>query len=305
VVEHHIGCIVQDLDFAPGPELVVAASSYIEDDKNHIEIFSIAEVGTEHVRISNGCRINMEYPSTSCNWLSSTLLVTTGPDIRVFDVSGREPTVVRQWSHAVANTKDLCTPITSSYCDQANGRVVSTDVYGCCAIWDVQSANPVLAMNLQHPLYSVGAKPDNPNLYALAAESGDVFIFDQRAPKEVHALLTMEYLRGPAQIAWGAELAVNWMTEKGIYYYDSAGGKCRNGIPTMKTLVESICWDGHKLICARSDGAVDIVSEDDIYKWIPKDQVSSCTAAAVSASSFCAVACDGTIFLARTPRNLR
>lgn len=221
--------------------------------------------------------------------------------MRVFDVSG-EPTLVRQWTHAVKNTSELCTPITSSYCDQANGRVVSTDVYGCCAIWDVQSANPVMAMNVQHPLYSVAASPENPNLYALAADSGDVFMFDTREAKEVHALLSMEHVRGPAQIAWGPELAINWMTEKGVYYYDPAGGKCRNGIPTLKTFVESICWDGQRLICARSDGAVDIVSQGDIYKWTPKDQVSPCTAAAVSLNSFCAVACDGIVYLARTPK---
>eukprot|EP00397_Hematodinium_sp_SG-2012_P039659 GEMP01043335.1.p1 GENE.GEMP01043335.1~~GEMP01043335.1.p1 ORF type:complete len:307 (+),score=65.23 GEMP01043335.1:5-925(+) len=303
VVEHNLGYVIQHLDFAPGPDLVVAASSYIEDDKNHVDILEVSKANTKDVTVKSRIGIDMPFPATSCGWLTPTTLVCTGEDVRLFDVS-EKPKVLRTWVHENENVNDACTPITSSFCDQANKRVISTDIYGCCAIWDVESPTALVALNLQQPLHSVAQNPQDPHMFVLAADSGDVFMFDQREHQKVHALTSIELedVKGPARMAWGAHLAVNWLMHKGVYIYDIKGGKPRNATPLLKTTTEYICWDDKRLICARSDGICDVVTDGDTYSWTPREKVSPCTSVAVSQSSFCAIACDGVAYLAPLPK---
>jgi len=317
VEEYDLGYTVQNIDFAPGPDSIIATSSFIEDDTNHVDIFQVSSRrgGILVNRISG---LNLAYPATSCNWLSPTSLVCTGEDVRVFDVRhNQKPELLRTWVHeSVKEAKDgRCTPITSSCCDQTNMRVVTTDVYGSAAIWNPEYESTLLVLNLSQPLYDVVQDPKDPNVFALAASSGAIFRFDQREPSKVHQLVGVddEQVGGPVRMAWGEQLAVTWLNH-GLYMYDATGNtSARNSMPRLKSAVEYLCWDRDRLVCARTDGICNVVglcdlyadddTEMDTYTWTPRQQVSPCTAVAVDRNSFCALACHGVVYLAKLPRH--
>ncbi|CAJ1377214.1 unnamed protein product [Effrenium voratum] len=80
----------------------------------------------------------------------------------------------------------------------------SSDVYGVCALWDVETGTMQQAFDLGQPLSDVAYGPNR--LLAVAGENGDCFLLDTRQSKDVAVFSPAERVRGPARIAWGARV---------------------------------------------------------------------------------------------------
>eukprot|EP00913_Durusdinium_trenchii_P005414 g5046.t1 len=196
-------------------QLLIACSSFIPEAPNFVEVLSASR------------RLPHYYPPTRVRWLCGELLATSGDCLRIWSADGELARLLRHESNpqeprdaACRDARDACfsrcTPITSvdsseSPCSTATAGVQmaslpesipSSDVYGVCALWDVETGTMQQAFDLGQPLSDVAFGPNR--LLAAAGENGDCFLMDTRQSKDVAVYSPAERVKGPARIAWGA-----------------------------------------------------------------------------------------------------
>eukprot|EP00747_Dinoflagellata_sp_TGD_P166796 gnl/TRDRNA2_/TRDRNA2_190147_c0_seq1.p1 gnl/TRDRNA2_/TRDRNA2_190147_c0~~gnl/TRDRNA2_/TRDRNA2_190147_c0_seq1.p1 ORF type:complete len:439 (+),score=66.08 gnl/TRDRNA2_/TRDRNA2_190147_c0_seq1:47-1318(+) len=281
-----LGYVAHTMALHPGTgnkPLQLACGSFIPEASNFVDILSIdlAPTGTQVVR-STG-RLPHYYPPTKVKWLdagvadgSSSLLLTCGDVIRVWSSNGE----LRRLLRHDANPQGVCTPITSldikADAGTAGPGLVSCDVYGICALWDLERGVIQQALDLGQSLCDVAFGPDR--LVVAAGEQGDCFLLDPRQPQDVDVLAPREHLRGPARLAWSSFrpsiFAAAWQApqEGGIALYSTAGAQHKSSTQllqkaTPQAAVADLQWSPafpEFLCCAKEDGAVEV--------WqIPKD----------------------------------
>eukprot|EP00930_Biecheleria_cincta_P049487 TRINITY_DN34681_c0_g1_i1.p1 TRINITY_DN34681_c0_g1~~TRINITY_DN34681_c0_g1_i1.p1 ORF type:complete len:403 (+),score=59.67 TRINITY_DN34681_c0_g1_i1:25-1209(+) len=310
---HELGYAVHDLDVratssAGGTGLMVACSSFIPDAANFVEVMTFGFSAPQGIK--NSVRLPHYFPCTRVRWLRSgsgkELLATSGDYLRVWSASGELCRLLRH----EANPHGVCTPITSV--DAAPGSspsgqsLASCDIYGICALWDLETGAMTQALDLGQPLSDVAFGPDG--VLAVVGERGDCFMMDPRQPQDVAVFAPRtRRVSGPARIAWGAHrpdlFAVSWQGDAGalVLYNGLLHQPKQTPIvikSTSSATVSDLCWShAHPelLACAREDGIVDVwqFSEAGLesasacsgpgFSWAPRgEQGANCTALAMS-----------------------
>lgn len=309
---HELGYAVHDLDVrttssATGSGLMVACSSFIPDAANFVEVMTFGFAAPQGIRSS--VRLPHYFPCTRVRWMRSgsgkELLATSGDYLRVWSASGELCRLLRH----EANPQGVCTPITSV--DAAAGSapsgqsLASCDIYGICALWDVETGAMTQALDLGQPLSDVAFGPDG--VLAVVGERGDCFMMDPRQPQDVSVFAPRTRVSGPARIAWGAHrpdlFAVSWQGEAGALalYNGMLRQPKQNPVvikSTSSAIVSDLCWShAHPelLACAREDGIVDVwqfpesgleqaaTTPGPGFSWAPRgERGANCTALAMS-----------------------
>lgn len=292
---------------ADSSQMLIACSSFIPEAANFVEVVAIGIEGQTDVRSTT--RLPHYYPPTRVRWLgggnSRELLASSGDCLRVWKADGELCRLLRHES----NPQGRCTPITSVDSSESPNSTASTgaqmascDVYGICALWDVEMGSMQQAFDLGQPLTDVAFGPNR--LLAATGEKGDCFLMDPRQSQEVAAFAPSEHVAGPARIAWGAHrpdmLAVSWQGEGGLTLYDVA--RQRKAAPRcikspQPSTIASLQWSyafPELLACAREDGDVEVwhfpeegvemaaAASAPAYTWAPRGRAANCSALAMS-----------------------
>lgn len=290
--------------------LCLACSSFIPEAPNFVDIFALdLEKPLESPQVVRQvARLPHCYPPSRVRWLdatgsSSELLVTSGDCLRVFTSSGELRTTLRE----ECNPQACCTPLTSV--DVSSGSIAggaqlaSCDVYGICALWDLERATKVQALDLGQPFGDVAYGPGR--LLALAGHRGDCFLIDPRQPQEVTILNPRAQVSGPARISWGVHrpdmFAVAWQGQEGALVLYS--GSLQNQVPprvlqpgAASTITSDLQWSfacPELLCCAKEDGAVEVwqfpeglpaagVAPAPGFRWESAGRKANCTALATT-----------------------
>eukprot|EP00439_Symbiodinium_sp_Y106_P023569 s150_g2.t2 len=221
---------------ADSSQMLIACSSFIPEAANFVEVVAIGIEGQTDVRSTT--RLPHYYPPTRVRWLgggsSRELLASSGDCLRVWKADGELCRLLRHES----NPQGRCTPITSVDSSESPNSTASTgaqmascDVYGICALWDVEMGSMQQAFDLGQPLTDVAFGPNR--LLAATGEKGDCFLMDPRQSQEVAAFAPSEHVAGPARIAWGVKSLLAVASGKGGVGKSSV---CVNLAYTMQSL---------------------------------------------------------------------
>jgi len=276
---------------------MLACSSFLPESSNFVDLLSINHDAPQMVR-SVG-RLPHYYPPSRMRWKSPDLLLTSGDYIRIWNTNGE----LRRLLRHDENSRGVCSPITSNDVDAGTG-LVSCDVYGICALWDVEAGRRTGAIDLNQPLCDVAFGPNG--LLAVAGERGDVFVMDPRQPENVDILPLREQVCGPARMAWAPSsgtnagtLAVAWQGERGglaIYKWplerDRSGQLLQSASPQCGAVAD-LKWSeapgsADYLCCASEGGGVEVwnIGSDaarggPCFNWQPRSG-EVCTSLALS-----------------------
>lgn len=218
---------------------------------------------------------------------SSDHLVTSGDYIRIWNVNGEQHKLGKLLRHE-ANPREVCTPITSvDAAPRASGAgLASCDIYGICALWDVEAGVATAATDLGQPLCDVAFGPGG--LLAAAGENGDVFLMDPRQAEKVDVLTVRDRVGGPARMAWSPSasgmLAVAWQGESGglaVYNGPRKGpGQLLQSANLQCGAVADLQWcpASPEYLCCASEGAgvevwqigSQMVREAPCFCWQPR-----------------------------------
>jgi len=176
---------------------------------------------------------------------------------------------LRQLLPRDANPRGVPTPITAvdTWISEGTGHVGSCDVYGVCALWDVEKGVQVQAFDLRQPLCDIAFGPNG--LVAVVGDEGDCFLLDRTQPEgDVHVLELRARVAGPARLAWSPQrpnlFAAAWQSEEGgVALY--GGAKLCAGRMLHSQGFGAVCADiawspacPELLCCAKEDGVVEV-----------------------------------------------
>eukprot|EP00434_Breviolum_minutum_P021968 symbB.v1.2.019393.t1/scaffold1549.1/size162750/3 len=288
---------------APSSQLFIACSSFIPEASNFVEVLSVGIEGRTEVQATR--RLPHYYPPTRVRWLGGDVLATSGDCLRIWSANGE----LRRLLRHDANPQARCTPITSvdsseppSSTVTAGVQMASSDVYGVCALWDVETGTMQQAIDLGQPLSDVAFGPNR--LLAAAGDNGDCFLMDTRQSKDVAAYAPAERVKGPAKIAWGVHrpdmFAVSWQGEGGSLALYSGAHRTKampRIVKSSSSTIASLQWSHaypQLLACAREDGDVEVwnfpgegldlaaTALEPSSHWAPRGRGASCTALAMT-----------------------
>lgn len=268
---------------ASGPWL--ACASFLPEAANVVELLAV-DLGSASPRSSPRVRLPHFYPATGARWVEppgeAPSLATSGDSVRLWSAAGE----LRQLMRHDSNPNRVCTPI--SALDVAALDLVSCDVYGLCACWDIERGAMRRALDLGQPLCDVAFGPEH--LLAAVGTRGDCFLVDSRSPQAVDVLTPAEPVSGPARITWGKRsdtFAVAWQGGRGgIVLYS---GRLGRQVPPVRTPMghcADLQWSSalQVLCCASDSGVVEAWRVDGTivepcFTWEPGE---ACTAIALS-----------------------
>eukprot|EP00811_Abedinium_folium_P032654 NODE_5682_length_1744_cov_6.533704.p1 GENE.NODE_5682_length_1744_cov_6.533704~~NODE_5682_length_1744_cov_6.533704.p1 ORF type:complete len:405 (-),score=90.00 NODE_5682_length_1744_cov_6.533704:386-1600(-) len=254
----------------PADVMQLAVSSCMVGLSNYVDVLDLHLDGPQVVMPVS--RLPHYYPPTRVRWVPSStggaaaaqsLLVTSGDYIRVWSTGGE----LRQLLRHDSNPSGFCTPITSVDAG-GGGLLVSCDVYGVCAVWDLERGALRQAFDLRQPLSDVMLGPGG--LLVAAGDKGHCFAMDPRAPGDVHVLEPRCHVAGPARIAWSRDrpdlFAVAWQGDgdsSGIGFYECARlpPKAQPQILRRPSVVADLKWcpaSPEVLCCCNEAGAAEV-----------------------------------------------
>jgi len=276
---YNLGYTAHTLAFHPketsGNRLHLACGSFILEAPNFVDVLSLDVEGPDVVR--SAVRLPHYFPPTRLKWfrpssdggIEQDLLVTSGDAVRVWSSSGQLHKILPHKD----NPKGLCTPITSvdswnpNMCGSSPAHIVSCDVYGICALWDVHHGALKQAFQLDQPLHDVAFCPDG--RIAVAGDDGSCFLIDPRAQFDALPRLGLrERVRGPARIAVSSQgsnlISIAWQGEEGgLALYDSKDKRAHRLLQSASrgSATADLQWSPtfpELLCCAKECGMVEV-----------------------------------------------